>query len=1297
MRELFAGQMDYVSFIYGLAFVLLASTCFTLQQKTKSQIFWKWLGAFGLIHGINEWLDMLAIGLGDTGPFQWFRLAALTVSFVCLFEFGRSLCGNLKYAKIGGWIYVPIILVIFLDASNGIERLETTVGYSLGISAGFLAALALWRLSREDKRLGPSLFVAAGAMAVYALSDAFAVCILCSLAACGLGVMLWYYSEALHMQEITPAATRLVKCVMAGALLVLVVLLAGGWSWTEQRGLDEAAVQRAQLLNNAQQALMTVDPGLVRDLSGSAADVDNPGYQILKTRLRHLRGVMPAVRFIYLMRQAGDKIVFLVDSEEPGSKDESLPGQVYEAVTPKLKNIFVTKKGVVDDPATDRWGRWVSAYVPFNDPRTGELIAVLGVDQNARGFERGVAEGRLKGIIPVGIICFGVLFMFVYWRRFIAAMHQGQEGGKLEWLVEWGMAVIVAGVGLALTGSFFLEWRYNAHTELKTVFLQRSMTRVQVVSQELDRQIDRLDGLRRFMDSRVSAERGEFSEYTLPLLKDVPIRAFEWIPRVPKAERIAYESRARQGGFDGYQIYEKDAAGKKNSALDRDEYFPVYYVEPLKGNEAAPGYDLASEPSRRVAMEKARDTGSAVATQPLELVQEGQKKTGILLFMPVYAKDQPQRTMAQRRESLRGFVLAVYNADDFLKGVYSRMPPEGLACLVEDLAAPVDRRVLYRHVTRDGVVDWARPRLTYVMPLEIPDRQWRVTVVPSSAFMARNLSRVYLWTLPLGGLLTVLLAFFLNFLMMARYQAEKQVALRTKELKKEQQALREQHELLANVVEGTKAGTWRWDIQSGETVFNERWAQMIGYSLKELTPVSIKTWESRVHPDDLLRSRELLWGHFAGKIPSYDCEIRMKHKDGHWVWVHDRGQVVYKSDDGRPRVMFGTRVDISSRKQAEAADQKRFSELKAFLNNLPFLAWFKDADGRFIVVNESFAASCGHSSPEEVYGKTDFDIWPQHLAEAYRRDDEEVMAGRVGKSVEEVVRDKGEDKYFETYKAPLFDEEWRVTGTIGYSRDITDRKQAQDAMDKLKAQLIQSDKLASLGEMATGMAHEINQPLNAIGLVCAVMRKLMKKNIFTEEALEANLKEIESSVRRMTQTIKHVRTYARQEVRAFEMIAVAETVDAALILLGEQLRIHGIKVEKAVEPDLPLVRGEPHQLEQVWINFISNARDSMDEKQALIEKGVLNISGYQKKLQITVSHDKAAGTLLVAFTDNGKGLTAENARKVFEPFFTTKEVGKGTGLGLSISLGIIQSHNGRITIEGAPDEGATLKVFLPVT
>ncbi|MBF0477938.1 MAG: response regulator [Candidatus Omnitrophica bacterium] len=246
----------------------------------------------------------------------------------------------------------------------------------------------------------------------------------------------------------------------------------------------------------------------------------------------------------------------------------------------------------------------------------------------------------------------------------------------------------------------------------------------------------------------------------------------------------------------------------------------------------------------------------------------------------------------------------------------------------------------------------------------------------------------------------------------------------------------------------------------------------------------------------------------------------------------------------------------------------------------------------------------------------------------------------------------------------------------------------------IQTQLVQTSKLATLGEMATGLAHEMNQPLGGIALVATSFRKYMEKGLLNNERLTAGVKDIESCIERMSYIINHIRTFARQEALEFAQIDVTTTIDATLGLLGEQLRMREIEVIKYFEPDLPKVLGEPHQLEQVWINCITNARDAMDEKQKQITEGKLKIEGYQKKLVISVTHDKAANRVLLAFADNGMGIDEETKKKVFEPFFTTKEVGKGTGLGLSISFGIIESHKGHIEMDGKKDEGVTMKVYL---
>ena len=133
-----------------------------------------------------------------------------------------------------------------------------------------------------------------------------------------------------------------------------------------------------------------------------------------------------------------------------------------------------------------------------------------------------------------------------------------------------------------------------------------------------------------------------------------------------------------------------------------------------------------------------------------------------------------------------------------------------------------------------------------------------------------------------------------------------------------EQALLESRDQLASVIDGTRAGIWDWNVQTGETGFNERWAEIVGYTLDELQPISIRTWVDLCHPDDLARSNDLLGRHFAGVLDYYDFECRMRHKDGHWVWVHDRGRVVQRDAEGRPWRMTGTHTDISRRKAEEA-------------------------------------------------------------------------------------------------------------------------------------------------------------------------------------------------------------------------------------------------------------------------------------------------------------------------------------------------------------------------------------------
>lgn len=257
-------------------------------------------------------------------------------------------------------------------------------------------------------------------------------------------------------------------------------------------------------------------------------------------------------------------------------------------------------------------------------------------------------------------------------------------------------------------------------------------------------------------------------------------------------------------------------------------------------------------------------------------------------------------------------------------------------------------------------------------------------------------------------------------------------------------------------------------------------------------------------------------------------------------------------------------------------------------------------------------------------------------------------------------------------------------------------RERTNELNRTQAQLFQTSKLATLGEMAAGLAHEMNQPLGGISLIARHCRKLMEKEQFTKDELESALDDIEASVKRMTKVIQHIRTFARQDTMKFIDVRINETIESCMSLLGEQLRLHEIAVNLNLDPDLPLIIGEPYQLEQVWINLVSNARDAVDDKVENLNKGDKGHHNYTKKIDISTGMDSETNSVYVMIHDNGTGLSEKIKNKIFEPFFTTKEVGKATGLGLSISYGIIENHKGKIKVESKEGEGTSIKVYLPV-
>src|SRR5579884_1730214 len=244
------------------------------------------------------------------------------------------------------------------------------------------------------------------------------------------------------------------------------------------------------------------------------------------------------------------------------------------------------------------------------------------------------------------------------------------------------------------------------------------------------------------------------------------------------------------------------------------------------------------------------------------------------------------------------------------------------------------------------------------------------------------------------------------------------------------------------------------------------------------------------------------------------------------------------------------------------------------------------------------------------------------------------------------------------------------------------QKREQELREK-QEQLVQAGKLATLGELTTGVAHELNNPLNNIGLFIGNAIDLIELNI-VESDPERVLRELQNAmqqVRKATEIISHLRTFGRAASVSYEPVSIAQVIQSALSLMQEQLRLREIDVQLHLPPEELMVMGNAIQLEQVFINLLTNARDAMAD---VAHKA------------ITITCTQQNNLLEISFRDSGPGIPIGLEQRIFDPFFTTKEVGTETGLGLSITYGIIKDHQGAISVENHPGEGAVFLIQLPL-
>ena len=711
----------------------------------------------------------------------------------------------------------------------------------------------------------------------------------------------------------------------------------------------------------------------------------------------------------------------------------------------------------------------------------------------------------------------------------------------------------------------------------------------QDMNEHIDRYVNVVHSMQSFYASSVGVTRDEFERFNRrQLSRHEGIQALEWLPRVTKEQRDTYESEAHEAGDPTFRITERDSQGNMIRAADRPEYYPVYFVVPRENNEAAVGYDLASDDARRAALETARDTGEPVATAPIRLVQETGDATGFLVILPIYANDATTETTEERREHLRGYVLGVFRVGDMIRATLPVKDSRYFNLEIADILTDSNHQALYDSGNRT-----ADPKTREVLPvlaeqirwssnLPVADRVWRFDFRPSDEFYSAETNRDT-WLVLAGGLaFASLLCLFLMIMSGRATQVEDLVVERTQELSDANRDL-----------EGEIASRKKFEVA-------------------------------------LSAAHDLL-------------EHRVEERTADLKASEARFQDLY---DNAPDMFMS--VDVATRKLIEC--------------------------------NQTFLDVTGYDK-NEILGREVFDIYDPDCLDAARAAFERFLATGNVKDVElTLLRKHGDPLPVSLNVSAVRDAEGKLTHSRSVLRDIHEKKLAEESIKRHEAELAHVARLSTMGEMAAGLAHEINQPLAAITAYADGVAMRLRDGTIFDEQLSTIVGHISADAHRAGEVIRRLRRFVRNREPDRAPVEINSLIlDVAQFVAGDATQ-RQVQIQLDLDETLPPAMSDPIEFQQVLLNLVRNGFDAMEDNNE--DDRVLSIRTRVVDLAIEIRVE-----------DCGHGLPGSASEQVFEAFFTSKE--DGLGMGLAISRSIVESHGGKIWASDS-ERGASFHFTLPI-
>jgi PAS domain S-box-containing protein len=490
-----------------------------------------------------------------------------------------------------------------------------------------------------------------------------------------------------------------------------------------------------------------------------------------------------------------------------------------------------------------------------------------------------------------------------------------------------------------------------------------------------------------------------------------------------------------------------------------------------------------------------------------------------------------------------------------------------------------------------------------------------------------------------------------------------------------EEALRQSEERYRTVLDEMEDSYYEVDIAGNFTFFNDAMCRQLEYSKEEMMGMNYRVITTPDDVENLYRTFNQVY--LTGQpIRAFTCKIA--RKDGN-IGLGEISVFPLRNDKGEIIGFRGIAHDVTERTQMVEALRQSEERYRTVLEQMEEAYFETDLAGNFTFFNDALCRQLGYSR-EELMGMSYRVFTPKDDVQRVYKAFNQIY--RTGKPLigfpRERIRKDGARIFAEDSAFPLRNEQGEIIGFRGVIIDVTELKQAEEEKSQIEQKAQLASRLACVGELASGVAHEINNPLT--GVVGYTHLLLARKDI--PQDMRRDLETISEGAQRVADIVKKLLTFAGQQKPEQKLTNINEIISTTLDLQAYELASNNIRVDFQPYRDLPMTIVDPGQLQQVFLNLIINAKTEM------------KLAHGKGKLSIKTEH--IDNTIRISFKDSGPGIAKENLGRIFNPFFTTREVGRGTGLGLSVCHGIISEHKGRIWAESKSGRGATFILELPI-